>query len=92
MATDGALLTIENAATANGNTEVGKLVAGPTTLLGNPVDIAFDGVDLYVAEKANGGGALQVWRNFLTDNSLVGNAAPSDSVATPNPESLVLMQ
>ena len=92
VATDGALLTIENAATANDNTEVGKLVAGPTTMLGNPVDIAFDGVDLYVAEKANGGGALQVWRNFLTDNSLVGNAAPSDSVATPNPESLVLMQ
>lgn len=92
VATDGALLTIENASTASGETEVGKLVAGLTTMLGNPVDIAFDGVDLYVAEKANGGGALQVWRNFLTDNSLTGNAAPSDSVATPNPESLVLLQ
>jgi len=90
-ATDGALLTLEFASTANGSTPVSKSVSGPLTGLGNPVDIAFDGVDLYVAEKANGGGAIQVWRNFLTNTALAGSVAPSSSVAAVNPESIVLM-
>lgn len=90
--TDGALFTIENASSAGGNVEVGKLIFGPATGLGNPVDIAFDGADLYVAEKANGGGSIQVWRNFLTDASLTGNVAPSASVAAVAPESIVISQ
>jgi hypothetical protein len=91
-AADGALLALEFASTASGDTAVTKRVAGPLTGLGNPVDIAFDGADLYVAEKANAGGAIQVWRNFLTDTSLTGSVAPSSSVATVNPESIVLMR
>lgn len=91
-ATDGALFTLENASTAAGTVEVGKLVFGALTGLGNPVDIAFDGTDLYVAEKANNGGAIQVWRNFLTDASLTGNVAPSASVAAVAPESIVINQ
>jgi hypothetical protein len=91
-AADGALLALEFASTASGATAVTKRVAGPLTGLGNPVDIAFDGADLYVAEKANAGGAIQVWRNFLTDTSLTGSVAPSSSVATVNPESIVLMR
>lgn len=91
---DGALETILMASTANGVTNVGKRIANTgdgtdVTGLGNPVDIAFDGQDLYVAEKING--QIQIWRNFLTDASLVNNAAPSDIVAATAPESIVLM-
>ncbi|SFM32128.1 hypothetical protein [Marinobacter zhejiangensis] len=90
---DGALMTIPAASAADGVTNVGKRVANPgdgsdLTGLGNPVDIAFDGADLYVAEKING--QIQVWRDFLTDASLTGNVAPSDSVAATAPESIVL--
>jgi hypothetical protein len=95
--TDGALMTIEFAASADGVTDVGKRIAGAlpvdNTGLGNPVDIAFDGVDLFVAEKANQ--TIQVWRNFLTDGR-DGNVAPSASVdvsaSAPSPESIVLLQ
>lgn len=91
---DGALETIPAASTANGVTNVGKRIANPgdgsdLTGLGNPVDIAFDGQDLYVAEKING--QIQVWKNFLTDAAMIGNVAPSDSVAATAPESIVLM-
>ena len=89
FATDGALMSVENAATANGTTEVGVLVYGAATNLGNPVDIAFDGADLYVAEKANGGGAIHVWRDFLT-SGYGANSAPSASQSATNPESIVI--
>ncbi len=90
---DGALMTIPGASSADGVTNVGKRVANPgdgsdVTGLGNPVDIAFDGADLYVAEKING--QIQVWRDFLTDPAFTGNAAPSDTVAATAPESVVL--
>lgn len=90
---DGALMTIPAASSADGVTNVGKRIANPgdgsdLTGLGNPVDIAFDGADLYVAEKING--QIQVWRDFLTDASLTGNVAPSDTVAATAPESIVL--
>lgn len=90
VSTDGALMTIPFAATASGEVEIGTRIAGPASLLGNPVDIAFDGEDLYVAEKANLGGRLLVWRDFLDDSTLVGDAAPSDSLDAPAIESLVL--
>lgn len=92
-ATDGALMSIEFASTADGPTDVGKRIAGLATGLGNPVDIAFDGADLYVAEKANN--TIQVWRNFLTDGR-DGDVPPSDTVDVsgdaPSPESIVLLQ
>ncbi len=92
-ADDGALMTIPDASSSDGTTNVGKRIANPgdgsdLTGLGNPVDIAFDGADLYVAEKING--QIQVWRDFLTDAALTGNVAPSDSVAATAPESIVL--
>lgn len=88
VGTDGALMTLPFASSAVGNVEVGKRVAGPTTLLGNPVDIAFDGTDLYVAEKSNA--QLQVWRNFLTDSALTGDVAASASRPATQIESVVL--
>ena len=48
---DGQLFTVDNASTANGNTAVTAQIGGPRSTLGNPVDITFDGEDLYVAEK-----------------------------------------
>jgi len=62
--TDGGFVVINNfvAASADGmisNTEQLR-VAGPMSLLGNPVDIAFDKANnmIYVAERANGGGRV----------------------------------
>ncbi len=53
VADDGQIFAIADAAEAEGMTEVALRIAGASTGLGNPVDLAFDGVDLYVAEKAN---------------------------------------
>lgn len=50
--TDGAIFLIADADTADGNTQVTAVIAGDQTHLGNPVDLAFDGAHLYVAEKA----------------------------------------
>ncbi len=50
---DGQLFVIAGADAAMGNVVVQSQVGGDQTKLGNPVDIAFDGVNLYVAEKAN---------------------------------------
>ena len=40
-------------------------IAGPNSLLGNPVDVAFDGTDLWVAEKANAGGQVLLFNDIL---------------------------
>jgi hypothetical protein len=51
--TDGKLLVIADASVASGPTLVQAAIHGASTRLGNPVDIAFDGDALFVAEKAN---------------------------------------
>ncbi|MBC8170085.1 MAG: fasciclin domain-containing protein [Anaerolineae bacterium] len=51
--TDGQIFTISGASTANDLAAVTLQIAGDQTMLGNPVDLAFDGTNLYVAEKAN---------------------------------------
>jgi len=50
---DGQIFVIAAADAAEGNVVVQAQIGGDQTKLGNPVDIAFDGVNLYVAEKAN---------------------------------------
>ncbi|MDC0716468.1 YncE family protein [Nannocystis bainbridge] len=50
--TDGAIFLIADADTAEGNVVVAASISGDQTHLGNPVDLAFDGTHLYVAEKA----------------------------------------
>jgi hypothetical protein len=84
---DGQLFLIADADVASGDTEVLAQVGGDMTQLGNPVDIAFDGVNLYVAEKA--GSLLLRWDGIL---SLTGanNTAATVSVAAQNPESVQL--
>lgn len=51
--TDGQIFVINNGDGANGNTEVARQIVSGANPLGNPVDIAFDGSRLYVADKAN---------------------------------------
>lgn len=84
---DGQLFLIADADVASGDTEVLAQVGGDMTKLGNPVDIAFDGANLYVAEKA--GSLLLRWDGIL---GLTGpnNTAATASVAAPNPESVQL--
>lgn len=84
--TDGALFTIGFAGSADGDTPVEKQVSGLLTGLGNPVDIAYDGRDLYVAEKANG--AVLVYRDWLYTEG--GVVAPDSTLSMTAPESVVL--
>ncbi len=64
VADDGAIVIIPNFASAVSNNTVSSTeqvrIAGPSTLLGNPVDIAYEasGNRVYVAERANNGGRI----------------------------------
>ncbi len=77
-ATDGALVVIPNWTEASRDAIVSAgeqfRIAGPSSLLGNPVDVAYDKVSnqIYVAERANGGGRVLVFNNPTGD----GDAAP----------------
>ena len=84
---DGQLFLIGAASTADGNVPVQAQVGGNMTKLGNPVDIAYDGVNLYVAEKINS----QVLR-YDGFAALTGanNVAESAARMVTNPESVSL--
>lgn len=84
---DGRLFIVENASLATGEPVVRLDIAGPATQLGNPVDIAFDGVHLYVAEKANN--VVQRWDFFVDLES--GDFAPDRSTTSAAPESVILV-
>ena len=68
-ATDGALIRVKQWSTASADGTVTMMeqirVAGGTSGLGNPVDVAYDsGSDIvYVAERANGGGRVLGYRS-----------------------------
>lgn len=87
--TDGKLFVLEAASTAEGDTEATFQVSGPDSLLGNPVGIAFDGNDLYVAEKAR-----DVVLRFDDILELKGatDPAPSGAVTVTAPESVALAE
>ncbi|MDY7003648.1 MAG: hypothetical protein SWX82_06710 [Cyanobacteriota bacterium] len=84
---DGQLFVIDNVSSASGNVPVRTQIGGDNTLLGNPVDITFDGNSLYVAEKSND--VILRYDNIL-DLSGVLNIAASGSVARNKPESVAL--
>lgn len=93
LETDGKIFVIPGAGTADGVVDVGiqinndnDALAGNTTL-GNPVDIAFDGVNLYVAEKAQD--AVLRFDDIL--NSAGGDVAPSLAMAQDAPESVAIL-
>lgn len=85
---DGQVFVINNASTANGNTNVNAQIGGSSTALGNPVDAAFDGKDLYIAEKTND--QLLIYRNILNHTGS-NNIAADTSVPRTKPESVVLL-
>lgn len=82
--TDGALFVIDNADQADGNTAVARSIAGPTTMLGNPVDINLTGSDLRVAEKSND--AVLIFSNIFSGPS--GDISPDSVTTTIKPESI----
>ncbi|MDY6804805.1 MAG: hypothetical protein SXA11_13485 [Cyanobacteriota bacterium] len=84
---DGQLFVIDNVSSASGNTPVRTQIGGDNTLLGNPVDITFDGNSLYVAEKSND--AILRYDNIL-DRSGVLNIAASEAAIRNKPESVAL--
>jgi hypothetical protein len=85
--TDGKLFVIKTASKVYGPVKPARTIEGADTKLGNPVDIVWDGKDLYVAEKAND--KLMVYRNFLLGKS---GAVAADVIADDvKPEALILL-
>ncbi len=87
IADDGRLYVIENASSANGTVTPARTVNGPSTSLGNPVDLILDGGTAYIAEKSND--AILVYRNVFSGPS--GDVAPDKMVDSTKPESLALL-
>lgn len=87
--TDGSLYVIANGSTADGNVEPTRVIEGPNSDLGNPVDIAFDGTNLYVAEKANDGGQLLRFDD-IQGSTGTGDATPDAAFSMDNPESVCI--
>ncbi len=84
---DGQLFVIDNASTANGNVMVRAQIGGPRSTLGNPVDITFDGEDLYVAEKTKS--TVLRFDNILSQTGM-RDVRPDRSVTVDNVESVAL--
>ena len=85
---DGKVFVLENASAADGPTEVRLQLAGPSTLLGNPVGVAFDGEDLFVTERTK-----DVVLRFDDILALEGalDLAPSGAVTVAQPEAVALV-
>lgn len=83
-ATDGKLYVIAGAGNADGLTDVSVNIAGPSSMLGNPVDLMLSNGHVYVAEKSNG--MILRFDNIL--NSASGDIAPTFSMMYPAPESV----
>ncbi len=86
-ATDGSLYVIDNASTASGEVVPRSSIAGATTALGNPVDLAFDGMHAYIAEKSND--QVLIYQDVLSLQGMMD--MPADvSITVLKPESVVL--
>ncbi len=88
FAADGKIFVIESASAADGLTEVRLQIAGPSTLLGNPVGVAFDGTHLFVTERTKD--AVLRFDDVLT---LTGaqDLAPSGAVTVAQPEAVAVV-
>lgn len=85
VADDGKIYVISSASTAEGMVTPDRTLAGPSTLLGNPVDLILEGNRAFIAEKSND--AILVYNNIFAGES--GDVAPSRVVDSVKPESLV---
>lgn len=84
-ATDGSLYVLNNISVADGEVTPARVIRGPATRLGNPVDIVLSGSELRVAEKAND--AILVFADILSGPG--GDVAPDLETTAIKPESLV---
>ena len=87
VADDGRIYVIDNASTADGLTDLRLELAGDNTALGNPVDLAFDGTNLYVAEKSNN--QIQRIDNIYALEGVM-NRAPDKMMTFTAPESIAI--
>lgn len=87
-AEDGALFVVEGASSVDGDVEPSRVIAGPSTLLGNPVDLVLTDADLRVAEKA--GDTLLTFSSIFDGPS--GDIAPDHVAASVKPESLAVFE
>ena len=86
--TDGSLYAFVGASTLDGNVDPERVITGRWTLLGNPVDIIYNGYDeVRVAEKAND--VLLVFDNFFAPDAPSGEIMPDLVKPETKPESLV---
>lgn len=98
MADDGAIVVISNFlslynSTANGgtiNADAQTRIEGGNTMLGNPVDVSYDDDTdhIYVAERANGGGMVLIFKMPTAD----GNPSPAYSKSVAGASSIYLRQ
>ncbi|MCF4007897.1 collagen-like triple helix repeat-containing protein [Rheinheimera sp. UJ63] len=84
-ATDGAIFVLNNISMVDGNVVPSRVIKGPATKLGNPVDIILSGSELRIAEKAND--AILVYANIFAGAS--GDIAPDLTTSAIKPEALV---
>ncbi|GAB3828113.1 hypothetical protein, partial [Pontibacter rugosus] len=91
---DGAIIVIDNFSAVYGGTSTGGMISanqqirieGSNTMLGNPVDVGYDedSNHIYVAERANGGGMVLIFKMPVAD----GSPAPSYSKAVAGASSI----
>ena len=85
---DGQIFVVENASTADGDVTADvRITNSATNMLGNPVDVAYDGTNLYVAEKSNN--LVVRFDNIRSATS--GAIDFDDSVTVTAPESISLV-
>lgn len=82
---DGALFVIDDASTQSGDITARRVISGPSTMLGDPLDVALDGADLRVADNANN--ALLVFTDIADGES--GDFAPALVEEAVEPVSLM---
>ncbi len=88
FAADGKVFVLGNASAADGPTEVRLQIAGPGTLLGNPVGVAFDGINLFVTERTKD--AVLRFDDVLELRGAL-ELAPSGAVTVAQPEAVALV-
>lgn len=85
FASDGALFIIENAINLSGNVQIQHSISGPSTRLGNPVDLIVEDGVVFIAEKA--GDAILGFDNFPGES---GDVPPSIVIGNTKPEALAI--
>lgn len=96
--TDGGVIVIKNFSTVfsstanNGTISIANQIRiyGPNSMLGNPVDVAYDNVTkmIYVAERANGGGRVLTFSVPTTS----GDYAPQSNRVEPGCAAVFLLR